>query len=207
MHADNLEWVEMMQAWEKDPANQGGSIKGDDRSPAFRWLGCLYTDRGKVAIPADNLMTLLREGGARCPTGKGKSTFKSLSQSGLIVDQISWPLLVNGKEIPTAPLDRLREEADFKVHEEVCKSLGFELFVKRAKIGQSKHVRVRPRFENWSCSGTITVIEDQITEFVLSNILTFAGRYSGLGDWRPSSPKSPGSWGKFTAVIEPFSGE
>jgi len=63
-------------------------------------------------------------------------------------------------------------------------------------------VRVRPRFDNWSCGGTVTVFDDMITTDVLKNILTFAGTYAGLGDWRPSSPKSPGPFGKFTAEVK-----
>jgi hypothetical protein len=45
------------------------------------------------------------------------------------------------------------------------------------------------------------VFDDTITEAVLKNILIFAGAYSGIGDWRPSSPKSPGPYGKFTVEI------
>ena len=54
----------------------------------------------------------------------------------------------------------------------------------------------------WSVNGTITAFDDTITTVVLSNILTAAGRYAGLCDWRPSSPKSPGPWGTFTSVIK-----
>jgi hypothetical protein len=61
---------------------------------------------------------------------------------------------------------------------------------------------VRPRFSRWSCSGTITVLDEMITEDVLRNILVFAGRYSGIGDWRPSAPKSPGPWGKFSVELK-----
>lgn len=69
MHHDNLKWVETMKLWELDPANKPISVKGDDRSPAWRWIGNLYVENGAVVIPADNLMTVLREGGARTPTG------------------------------------------------------------------------------------------------------------------------------------------
>lgn len=202
MHHDNLSWQEFMKKWEIDPANRRDSVAGDDRSPAWRWVGSLYTEGGRVVIPSDNLMTVLREGGKRCPTGKGKATFKSQTQSGIIVDQSAWPLLVSGKGIPYDPIKELINNPDFAEHESMCAGLGFELFVKRAKIGQSKHVRVRPRFDNWSCSGTLTVLDDQITTDVLRNILVFAGAYSGLGDWRPSSPRSPGSFGKFSVEIE-----
>ena len=148
-------------------------------------------------------MTVLREGGKRCPTGKGQTTFKSQTQSGLVVDQSSWSLLVaNGAEIPYTPIKALINESGFDLHELQAQELGFSLFVKRAKIGQAKHVRVRPRFDQWSCQGTITVFDEMITTEVLKNILTFAGNYAGMGDWRPSSPKSPGPWGKFTATIK-----
>jgi hypothetical protein len=145
MHYDNLSWAEVMKTWAMDPGNKAGSVAGDDRSPAFRWIGCLYVDAGKIVIPSDNLMTVLREGGKRCPTGKGQTTFKSQTQSGIVVDQIAWPLVVsNGKTIPYSAIEALTKEPDFAEHEKLCKSLGFELFTKRAKIGTAKHVRVRP---------------------------------------------------------------
>lgn len=202
IHHDNLSWAETMKQWSLDPANKKKSVAGDDRSPAWRWIGCLYSEGGKLVIPSDNLMTVLREGGKRCPTGKGQATFKAQSQSGIVVDQSSWPLCVNGREISFAPFKALIENDDFAEHEATAQKHGFMLFVKRAKIGQAKHVRVRPRFDNWSCGGTVTVFDDMITTDVLKNILTFAGTYAGLGDWRPSSPKSPGPFGKFTAEVK-----
>jgi len=202
MHHDNLKWAEIMKAWGLDPANKKNSTAGDDRSPAWRWIGSLYVEGGKVVIPSDNLMTVLREGGKKCPTGKGQQTFKAQTQSGIVVDQSAWPILVNGAEVPYAPIKELIEEPDFSIHEKVSEESGFTLFVKRAKIGQAKHVRVRPRFDNWSCAGTLTVFDDMITTDVLKNILTFAGTYTGLCDWRPGSPKSPGPFGKFSAVLK-----
>jgi len=202
MHHDNLQWAEVMKNWTMQPANKAVSIAGDDRSPAWRWIGNLYVEGGKVVVPSDNLMTVLREGGKRCPTGKGQSTFKAQTQSGIVVDQSAWPLIVSGKDVPYEPIKSLIEESDFSKHEVIATSLGFALFVKRAKIGAAKHVRVRPRFDAWSCAGTVTVFDDMITLDVLQNILTFAGTYAGLGDWRPSSPKSPGPFGKFTATAK-----
>lgn len=201
MHADNLQWAEVMAAWQKDPANRKVSVAGDDRTPAWRWIGCAYVDSGKFCIPADNLMTVLREGGAKCPTGVRGGTYKRQTQSGLVVDQAAWPLTIDGAEIPYAPFKALIEETDFARHEATAAAHGFALFVKRAKIGQAKHVRVRPRFDRWAAVGTITVFDETITSDVLRNILTFAGTYAGLGDWRPSSPKSPGPYGKFTATV------
>jgi hypothetical protein len=191
-----------MKAWAKDPANAKGSVAGDDRSPAWRWIGNLYVDGGLIVIPADNLMTVLREGGAKCPTGKKGATFKRQTQSGLVVNEAAWPILVNGKAIPYDGIKALINNTDFAQHEATATAAGFSLFVKRAKIGQAKHVRVRPRFDVWAISGSITVFDEMITQDVLQNILSFAGTYAGLGDWRPSSPKSPGPFGKFTAQVK-----
>lgn len=202
MHNDNLEWADKMIEWRRDPANKKISVPGDDRSPAFTWIGNLYIEDGLVVIPSDNLMTMLREGGKQCPTGKGQQTFKALTQSGIIVDQSSWPVLVGGAEIKTERIMALVNESDFKVHEKVAAELGFELFAKRAKIAKSKNVRVRPRFSSWACCGTVTVVDDRITTQALSDILRFAGMYCGLGDWRPSSPMSPGRFGRFTTEVK-----
>lgn len=202
MHHDNLAWTDVILKWREDPANKKFQVKGDDRSPAWVWMGYLYQENGKVCLPSDNIMTLMREGGVKCPTGAGKGTFKSQSQSGLMVDQSSWPLLVNGKEVPYSEIYAQKENNDFQEHEALAQRLGFELFTKRAVIGSSKHVRVRPRFNNWSASGTITVLDAQITTQVLTNILTFGGMYAGLCDWRPSSKRAPGSFGKFSVGIK-----
>jgi hypothetical protein len=201
-HKDHIEWAEYMDKWRLDPANKKLSVPGDDRTPAWRWIGHAYIEGGKVVIPSDNLMTTMREGGSKIQTGKGMETYKRLTQSGIVVDQIAWPLLVNGNEIPYQPIKDLIDNNDFEYHQKVAESLGFELFVKRAKIGAAKHIRVRPRFEGWSTSGTMTVLDDSIKTDTLRTILTFAGIYCGIGDWRPSSPKSPGSFGKFTVSLK-----
>lgn len=202
LHNDNLYFQDqVLKKWQMDPANQKKSVKGDDRSPAFTWMGYLYHEFGKVVIPSDNLMTVLRDGGKKCPTGKGKGTFKALSQSGILVDQSSWPLTIGGNEIPMAPIEALFTEENFEEHERAVKGMGFELFSKRAKIGTAKHVRVRPRFDKWECEGTVTILADEISPANLRDILTFAGAYAGLGDWRPSSPNAPGPFGKFAVEI------
>ena len=165
-------------------------------------MGNLYVESGVIVIPSDNLMTMMREGGKRCMTGKGQQTFKSQTQSGLVVDQAGWPIITStAAPIPYKPFRDLINESAFEKHEAAATDHGFSLFVKRAKIGAAKHVRVRPRFDVWSCSGSVTILDENITKAVFQNILTFAGTYAGIGDWRPSSPKSPGPFGKFTAEI------
>jgi hypothetical protein len=94
-------------------------------------------------------------------------------------------------------------DAKFSDHIKECRNLGFDLLVKRASVGSSKHVRVRPRFDEWQVRGSITVSEPAITQDVLEQLFELAGRYAGLCDWRPSSPKKPGPYGMFTAEVKP----
>lgn len=204
MHRDDIEWADRLKKWREDPANQKERVAGDDRSPGFSWLGCLYHDNRVVTLPSDNLMRCLLEGGAMVPVPKGRSgkTFKAQTQSGMLPEQEHWPLMLSGKPVPIAPLFALRGETDFEKHDVAAREAGFTLYVKRAKVGQSKHVRVRPRFDGWSARGTIQVWDDQITTGILADILRLSGAYRGLGDWRPSSPKAPGPFGRFTANVK-----
>jgi hypothetical protein len=201
MHQQDNSWQEQVKKWQKDPANKQVSVAGDDRSPAWTWIGYLYQNAGLVAMPSDNLMTLIREGASRIIVKKNE-TFKRMSQSGIVVNEIAWPITVNGEQVPTKGLKSLIGEKDFEKHEQAATKLGFSLFLKPSKIGMVKHIRVRPRFDIWSCSGTATVFEEKITTDVLRQIFTLGGVYAGVCDWRPSSPKGPGPFGKFTAEIE-----
>ncbi|CUW38816.1 protein of unknown function [Magnetospirillum sp. XM-1] len=204
MHQDNLSFGEKIKAWQKDPANKELSTKGDDRSPAWTWMGYAYHDTRVLGIPSDNLMTCIREGATKVPS-KGKATYKKQSQAGLAIDQQQWDLRVNGKTIDFKALwSGLMGENDFARHIDEVEAAGFELFIKRAKVNSNKHVRVRPMLRTWEASGSFTVFDDEtsgLTLPVLTRIFEQAGAYCGLGDWRPSSPQSSGSFGKFTASL------
>jgi hypothetical protein len=203
MHSDDIDWADEMDAWKTDKDNRKNSKAGDDRTPAHRWIGSLYrNDAGEIVLPTENLMRCLMEGGAMVlvPGGKSGKTFKAQTQSGIMPREIGWPLCIDGKPINAAPIKKLLKERDFSVHKETVKELGFSLFLKRARIGQSKHIRVRPRFESWSATGELVVVDEQITDGVLADILEMSGKYKGLGDWRPSS-KTPGTFGMFEATL------
>lgn len=204
MHHDNIEWADFMDEWKANPANQKGSKPGDDRSPAWRWLGCVYHDGKTLAIPQANIMKSLMEGGAMVPVPKGKNgkTFKSQTQSGMMSVAPFWQLLVGGHSVVWADVETLKDEDKFANHKTAVRALGFELLVKRAAVGQRKHVRVRPQFAaGWQATGQIAVWDEQITDSALRDIFEYAGQYKGIGDWRPGAPKKPGPYGTFEAKI------
>lgn len=197
MHADDVGASEVLSEWRKDPANKNMSTPGDDRSPAWTWYTYCYSDGEHVAIPSQNLMVCLRKAATDIILKKQK-TFKELSQSGLLIDTEFLDFFANGKKIPIAELHALRD----KPYSEQCKAvekLGFRLWAKRAVIGKAKHVRVRPRFDRWSITGSLEVLAKEISFDVLTQMFDIAGRV-GLGDWRPGG-KTPGPFGMFTAKL------
>lgn len=203
MHHDNIEWSDEMDAWKNDPANKKKSKPGDDRTPPHRWLGSLYHDGDVLAMPSDNLMACFREGGTfvTVPGGRSGKTFKAQTQSGMLVAGPYAPVLVDGRAIDVAPLLALAgADLPFTEHQQKAKASRFVLHVKRARIKQQKHVRVRPIIDRWSIQVPVHVWDEQITTEVLQQVATYAGRYKGIGDWRPGSP-SPGSFGMFNATV------
>lgn len=204
MHRDDVEWADRMEEWKNDPDNKKNSKAGDDRTPAFRWLGCLYHDNNVICMPAANLARCAMEGGASVPVpgGKGGKTFKAQSQSGMGFMEPYSPLLIGGKPVPVEPLFALMNEPSFAKHRDAARQHGFDLHVKRAKVTTQKHIRVRPIFRDWSLVATVAVWDEQITHKVLTDILTYGGQYKGLGDWRPGS-RTPGSYGMFNVAVEP----
>ena len=201
IHADDVEAADMLVDWRKNPANKNASVPGDDRSPAWTWQTYLYHDGTHLTVPADNLMVALRKAGADMKL-KGQKTFKALTQTAILPEAEHFPILVGGKPVPLAAVQEIADDATFRQHAEAVKPLGFTLFVKRAKVGQSKHVRVRPRFDEWSIKGVLRTTSDAINEDALRQLLEIAGNEAGLCDWRPSSPKSPGSFGRFDATLK-----
>jgi len=204
MHKDNITFSESVTQWSKDPANKDKTVAGDDRTPAWTWVGYTYHDGDVLGMPSDNLMTMLREGGAKV-TKKGKETFKKPTQSGILIDQQQWTLLIDNNPVPIQPIKNLIGNNNFNDHLRVTEELGFELLVKRAAIGRAKHIRVRPMFRNWKLVGSLTVLDDELSDIsfdTLKGIFVQSGALCGIGDWRPSSGSS-GTFGRFYADIEP----
>jgi hypothetical protein len=96
-------------------------------------------------------------------------------------------------------LEEIRE-LPFSDQASAVRDLGFRLFVKRAAVGSSKHVRVRPRFDDWTVRGTATIVSPDLSLDIVNQLFELAGNV-GLGDWRPGG-KTPGPFGMFTATIE-----
>jgi len=198
MHADNIDGADLLQEWRKDPANKNLSVPGDDRSPPWTWQTYLYHDGEYVTMPAENVMVALRQAGAQVVLKKQK-TFKEASQSGMIPQSEHFAFLVDGQPLEVDRLLAIRDEP-YKTQADAVKKMGFQLFAKRAKVGQSKHVRVRPRFDRWSVRGSLLVVKPEITWEIAQTLFALAGQV-GLSDWRPGC-RTPGPYGMFTSELK-----
>lgn len=199
MHWDNIEWADQMKEWRSVSENSRKSVAGDDRSPAWTWLGSCYHDGERLVIPHDNIRSMMMAGGAKMPKGKGRGSMKSDAVSGILLDEMYMPLLVNGKELAWPSIAALKDDPAFSSHSAKCKSMGFSLLVKRAAVGSSKHVRVRPMFDKWSLIVPVTIVDDRFDAKSVLELFRICGLYIGLCDWRPGEKKSPGPFGQFTA--------
>jgi len=59
---------------------------------------------------------------------------------------------------------------------------------------QGRVLRHRPKFEQWEISCTIEVDEELIQEQLIRNVMTSAGNFVGIGDYRPARM---GPYGRF----------
>ena len=204
MHYDSVEWADVMASWRIDPANKARSVARDDRSPWWTWIGYLYHDGKHVSMPAQNIMACLLKAGGQVVM-KRQTTYKSLTQSGLFIHTEHCKFFCADRQIEFAPILSAMEDADFefKAAQGLAKENGFLLDVRRGSVGSSKHIRVRPRFDDWRVDGRMEVIADADIKLpTLKTIFEIAGSRMGLCDWRPSAPKKPGPYGRFTVDLK-----
>jgi hypothetical protein len=62
---------------------------------------------------------------------------------------------------------------------------------------KGRMIVVRPRFNEWGLSFSIVCEDDDISTDTIEKILTYAGQFVGIGDWRPDKK---GKFGKFRIV-------
>ena len=199
MHADDILQADALERWRKDPGNKNQSKAGDDRSPPWTWQTYLYHDGDNLCIPSANLMVCLRGAAAQIPL-KGNKTYKEMSQSGMMIQQ-EFMQFRYGPELRTCSIQEIvafRDEP-FMSHLGRVEELGFRLFAKRAAVSKSKHVRVRPRFDQWQVTGTLLVISPDLTLETIEMMFRIA-QMKGLCDWRPGG-KTPGPFGTFAAEL------
>lgn len=57
--------------------------------------------------------------------------------------------------------------------------------MRTVKVGTAKTIRTRPIFNTWECEFNLFLDESKMNEEQIINIVENAGKYVGLGDYRP----------------------
>lgn len=211
MDRDNITFAEEVTRWQKDPTNADVQRPGDDRAPAWGWLGKLHygESTGEVGLPQGMLGACLRAAATMIPhpTARGKKSLKEVSQAGIVFTQTLFPLLVQRpnavrwQTIPYAEVfTKLAQEDDFLTQIDVARLYGIRLDVRRSRPQFNRsHVRVRPMFGPWRCIVQMQLMDEVLTEDLVLQVFRMAGANKGLGNWRPSATRA-GSYGTFQVV-------
>jgi hypothetical protein len=134
----------------------------------LEWYGGLYIKDGKPAITGPMIKAMLV--GAARKSKLGKQFTAGLFITGLFQLGYDGP----------GDIDALWADDRFRLGALV-------------KVGTSRVMRTRPKFDNWSLSFTVLRDDTQVSEEDLNSALVLAGQIIGLGDWRPEH-------GRFTIV-------
>jgi len=133
--------------------------RSKDYDPIKEAESYLYKNKeGKISFPAINILSCIREAASDYKVaGKGKKTYKTYIYSGVSISPEMIPM-----------------END-----------GWEPDIRPCVIGTARVLRSRPKFDNWSLSFTLSRLDEIINVDDLRDIISAAGRYKGLGDFRP----------------------
>jgi hypothetical protein len=129
----------------------------------------LYIQDGKTQLPATYLRNSIVEASKQFKiVGKGKSTYSKLIASTVDIEPFYIEL-----------------DAD-----------KYEIFRISAvnPMTKGRMMTERPKYNNWKASFEIILNDDAVPVSVLNEVLEHAGKYVGVGDWRP---EKKGMFGKF----------
>jgi hypothetical protein len=134
--------------------------RGEHLDPKVEAESYLYKDSdGNIVIPSVNIKACIREAGRNYRVSGRRTTFASMIRAGLDI-----------RPFPYIPL----------IHN------GWQVDIKPVVVQRSRILRARPRFDEWALEFQILNHDPTIIHAdILKKILIDAGRYYGLGDYRP----------------------
>lgn len=121
---------------------------------------CLYLNEKKeMCVPFMHILAAMRKAATNLKKGgSGKKTLKDFVYSGL---QVSPDLI---------PLTPQKYDVDVQI----------------VKVGTARIPRARPLFKTWGIDFKITIVDEQTWDAgTVRQVLEEAGKYQGIGDFRP----------------------
>lgn len=166
-----------LEEWEKkrNPIHERPEVSREDSVRAE--YHCYRSSAGPCFIPADQIRGALIAAGSYV---KAKVGGRSKSMKQIVA-------------------------AMFTVSPEEIQIPEYDTIDKRSAVNRNVKARVivvRPRWNNWNVEFTLSVDEDSITIETITQIIEYAGKYVGIGSFRPTNN---GLFGRFELVsIEPI---
>jgi len=142
--------------------------KQKEETPKQQAEKSLYvTDKGKLYQPSTHILGALVDAGkSQQVVGKKKATYSKI---------VGYAVQIEPYEIEH-------------------KKQQWEVFSCLAVINRGRVLIHRPMLKNWELEFEVIFDEEQIPATILKEIFDRAGRFSGIGDWRPNKK---GRFGKF----------
>jgi len=137
--------------------------------------GIYFDDADGPYIPSRCIQAMLRDAGTINKQGRAVNR-------GVVVVEDKCPLRYEGPRT----IDALFESGEFTD-------------MRPVKVQTSTTVRCRPIFRAWGITFTVAFQPDVINREEIVDIVERAGMMTGLGDYRPGSPKG-GQFGRFEVV-------
>lgn len=157
----------------------------DAKNYSDEWIAGTYWETGKginVVMPSENLMACFFNGSKGMK--KGKTALTRVVYSAMIVLPFEPYIMYENKPI---------------TKERIIKNDWFHTC--GAVISGRRVDRIRTMIpECWKISFQIKTKDESLNFDDIKKIVDNAGTSAGLGDWRPSSPKKPGSHGTFKVI-------
>jgi hypothetical protein len=134
--------------------------RGEHLDPKVEAESYLYKDEnGRIVVPARMIKACIRNAGRNYTVkGRGKTTFGAMIRAGIDIEPENIPLI----------------------------SDGWKVDVQTVVVQRNRIPRARPRFDNWELKFKIINKDPTIIhKDTLKQILIDAGKYYGIGDFRP----------------------
>ena len=130
----------------------------------------LYTDGDLIVIPSLNIKAMLRNAGRNYRIPQRQATYGAYIRAGIDIEPS-----------PYIPLLNPRTGKPYKVSEKPWK-----IDIRPVVVQQRRILRARPRFDEWALEFKIINLDPPLLKReMIHRILIDAGRYYGLGDYRP----------------------
>jgi len=151
----------------------GNAILGDTEE----WKKTIYFDESfGVYLPSISLEASFIEAAKQFKMGRG--TYSKYFKSGVFINEIMLPFYVEGSEIKTL------EDKRIIIDRRTVKN----------PATKGRNMRYRAMFKEWESEFDVTIAaDDYIDKEILQDVMNYAGKFIGVGDYRPR-------FGRFTVV-------